>query len=643
MTIKSLITIAVLAFLFFDNQAQHDPDDGLIRLKYKNTEGTADLAVGLWANPLPMDYDSDGDIDLIVSCTDVPYNGTFFFENNGKDQEGYPLFEKAVRIGDGMRNVSISYVDGEPRVLGSAVEFHNFRRYGYTRPVGIYQAQEVLKHHKKIRFNDWKYVDYEGDGDQDLIVGVDDWVEYGWDNAFNDKGEWTNGDLKGHVYLLTNNEGSYSFSGKILAGDKPIDVYGNTTPNMADFDGDGDLDIICGEFVDRFTWFENTGTREMPKYAEGRFLTNDAGIIRMDLEMMRPVAIDWDADGNTDLVVGDEDGRVVWLKNTGKVSGNMPVFDSPRYIQQKRDNIKFGALVTPFAVDWDDDGDQDLICGNSAGYIGFVENTDGAAMPSLNPPVYLQADGEVIRILAGENGSIQGPCERKWGYTTLTVADWDGDGLKDIVYNSIWGKIEWFKNIGEKGKPRLTKAGGVKVNWGKQPVPKPAWNWWNPAREELATQWRTTPHAIDWNKDGLMDLIMLDHEGYLAYFERYQKRGKMWLKPGRRIFSSKDEEGQWQPLQLNAREAGKSGRRKLALTDWDNDGDLDLLVNSKNTELYENTGEANGQVLFEHKGDMHSRKLAGHTTSPTVVDWDADGKPNLLMGAEDGFLYWMKR
>ncbi len=47
--------------------------------------------------------------------------------------------------------------------------------------------------------------------------------------------------------------------------------------------------------------------------------------------------------------------------------------------------------------------------------------------------------------MAGPNGSIQGPCEAKWGYTTLTVADWDGDGLPDLVVNSIWGKVVWYQ------------------------------------------------------------------------------------------------------------------------------------------------------------------------------------------------------
>ena len=52
-------------------------------------------------------------------------------------------------------------------------------------------------------------------------------------------------------------------------GAKPVDTYGCPTPNFADFDNDGDLDLLCGEFLDQFTYFENTGTRTAPRYAAG--------------------------------------------------------------------------------------------------------------------------------------------------------------------------------------------------------------------------------------------------------------------------------------------------------------------------------------------------------------------------------------
>jgi aspartate/methionine/tyrosine aminotransferase len=52
------------------------------------------------------------------------------------------------------------------------------------------------------------------------------------------------------------------------------------------------------------------------------------------------------------------------------------------------------------------------------------------------------------------------------------------------------------------------------------PNPAPAWNWWKPKGNELISQWRTTPQMIDWNGDGLMDLVMSDPAGYLALYER---------------------------------------------------------------------------------------------------------------------------
>jgi len=108
----------------------------------------------------------------------------------------------------------------------------------------------------------------------------------------------------------------------------------------------------------------------------------------------------------------------------------------------------FGALATPVGFDWDGDGDTDIISGNTAGYVAFIENLSGPKVetPKWAAPKLLEAGGKTLRIMAGPNGSIQGPCEAKWGYTTQTVADWDGDGLPDLVLNSILGKVVWYRS-----------------------------------------------------------------------------------------------------------------------------------------------------------------------------------------------------
>lgn len=632
------------------------PAQELPKLQYNAPDLVVDLGVGLWAWPLPMDFDKDGDLDLVVACPDVPYRGIYFFENPGGSQE-MPVFKAGTKISPGARNLQLSQLGEEPVVMGPGTIYQDFRKQGLNQPREVPLSVDFKKMHGRTRAQQWKLIDYDDDGDQDVVIGLGVWEDYGWDNAYDEKGQWKNGPLHGYVYLALN-KGSdakpeYAPLEKLMAGTQPIDVYGMPSPNFADFDGDGDLDLICGEFLDGFTYFENIGSRTQAAYSRGQRLKYHNQAIRMDLQMITPVSIDWNGDGHVDLIVGDEDGRVALVKNTGKRLHGVPQFLPPVYFKQEARDVKFGALVTPFSFDWDADGDEDLICGNTAGYIGFIENLDGANSPRWAPPRYLTADDHIIRPMAGPTGSIQGPCEAKWGYSTLSVADWDLDGLPDIVLNSIWGKVVWYENVGSLQAPQLTSARPISVEWLEQPE-KPEWNWWDPKERELVTQWRTTPYVIDWNEDGLPDLIMLDHEGYLAFFERYRENGQLRLKPPKRIFKTRgpavyDSKNRPQEgatdgfLQLNHRIGGGSGRRKFCFVDWDQDGRVDLIVNSVNVNFFRNTGtDRNGHVILEDQGALTQHELAGHTTSPTVVDWDKNGIPDLLIGAEDGRFYYLE-
>jgi hypothetical protein len=627
----------LIVLVLFANCTSNTNDSDFSRIKYNNEELIVDLGVGLWAWPVPTDYDGDGDNDLLVSCPDKPYNGTYFFENiEGK--VNYPIFKPAVRISKAYKNIQPSYIDKQIRYLIPGKEILDLAE---EQMVDIYHKDNIHIEDRKIRANQWKYCDYDGNGELDLIVSVGDWTDYGWDNAFDKNGNWKRGPLHGYVYLIKNigstENPKYLKPNLIEAGNDPIDVYGMPSANFADFDKDGDLDILCGEFLDKLTYFENVGTRKNPKYASGSFLTYENESIKMDLEMIIPVAIDWDKDGDEDIIVGQEDGRVALIENTGVVVDNIPQFKLPKFFRQQAEDVKFGALVTPYSTDWDNDGDEDLICGNTAGYIGFIENLDGGNPPKWAEPVYLKADDEIIRIQAGPNGSIQGPCEAKWGYTTLSAGDWDSDGLQDIIINSIWGKILWFRNVGSKDNPKLTAAQPIEVEW-KGTNLKPPWFWWEPKGNNLTTQWRTTPLIYDWNKDGLNDLVMLDHEGYLAFFERRIENDDARLLPGKRIFYNENDEH----LRLNVKIAGGSGRKKITIVDWDLDGKPDLLVNSKNVNFYKNVSVDSGKVVLKDMGMVSEKILAGHSTSPTIVDWHDNGIPDLLLGAEDGYFYFLK-
>lgn len=715
---KSLLTLVALMI----SGVAH-AEDQLKPIKYNNPGLVVDLGVGLWAWPLPMDYDDDGDMDLIVSCPDVPFSGTYFFENGqvveslrgkGKKSATLPVFEPPVRIADKMSNVQVSYIAGRPIVSTSGKIFLDFPKNQYSKPINLGLPTKLDLPFKRTRANQWKLVDWENDGDLDVIVGLGVWDEYGWDDAWDDKGNWKNGPLHGYVYLVENlaiegekgREGEksstktvwkslpakeawpnylgprpkFSKPVQIEADGKPVDVYGMPSPNFADFDEDGDLDLICGEFMDGFTWFENKGSREKPNFHAGAMVRQtstrdeEPRELKMDLQMITPVAIDWDRDGDVDIICGDEDGRVAILERYSDFEKKLveegrkqelfkegyftPAFSQPIYFHQKSEDVKFGALVTPVGVDWDGDGDQDILCGNTAGYFGFIENLDAAENPKFASPVRIQellfrsgsaTLSSTLRYRAGPKGSIQGPCESKWGYSTISVSDWDHDGRMDIVGNGIWGKVKSHLQS-DKGS-LFTQY--INVHHNKQPL-KPDWAWWTPKDGQLATQWRTTPCTLDWNDDSLTDIVMLDHEGYLAFYERTKKDDGLILEAPQRIFKIEGKcefdsrhrnvgEKKDDLLRLNAGHAGASGRRKLHFVDWDGDGRKDLLVNSTNVNWLKNVRtDKEGFVWFKDMGPMDTLRLAGHTTSPTTVDWDQNGIPDLLVGAEDGRMYYKK-
>ncbi|MEZ6033726.1 MAG: VCBS repeat-containing protein [Planctomycetaceae bacterium] len=637
------------------------------QLEYNHPGLVVDLGVGLWAWPVPCDADGDGDYDLIVSCPDKPSNGVWLFENTSGDTavQKFPVFKPGRHLGATTRYVMPSYQEGKMRVISPGFEYTNFETAGISEASEIplnmdfYKPVGSRSKGNGIRHNQWRYVDFDGDGQLDISIAVEDWSEYGWDDAWNAQGEWTNGPLHGFVFIArntgTNEKPVYATPEKVQAGNGPLDVYGCPSPNFEDFDGDGDLDLICGEFLDGFTWFENTGSRSQPRYAPGQRMHLDNGTpLTMDLEMIVPVAIDWDRDGDFDLVVGDEDGRVALIENTGRMSDNQgPVFLPPRYFQQEAATLKCGALATPVGIDWDSDGDMDIVSGNTAGYLEYFENLSGGGVeyPRWAAPVRLTADGKIFRIEAGKNGSIQGPAEAKWGYTTLSVADWDQDGLLDILVNGIKGEVSWLRNTGTRSQPVLTAAAPIEVAW-TGGVPQPAWNWSPPDGRQLISEWRTTPMATDWDGDGLIDLVMLDHEGYLALFRRARREGQLVLLPGERVFlgtnlsvtSGKHVVVNAEPgrLQLNNGTAGGSGRRKLCLTDWDGDGRMDILANSISANFLRQTGSDGMTWSFKDEGVLIEQSIQGHSTSPTTVDFNGDGVPDLLCGAEDGRFYYLR-
>ncbi len=81
-----------------------------------------------------------------------------------------------------------------------------------------------------------------------------------------------------------------------------------------------------------------------------------------------------------------------------------PEFDPPVPIQANGVNINvgYGGNASPFVVDWDGDGNQDLLLGQfDGGRIRFYTNTGTHYNPTFGNFEYLQADGSAIMLSYG--------------------------------------------------------------------------------------------------------------------------------------------------------------------------------------------------------------------------------------------------
>ena len=105
-----------------------------------------------------------------------------------------------------------------------------------------------------------------------------------------------------------------------------------------------------------------------------------------------------------------------------------------------------GLSVAP--CDWDGDGDFDLLLGTRKGKMYLCINEGSATNPQF------ARCGDPI-LAGGEPLVVPG------GSAMPVVADWDGDGRRDLVSGSDDGPVYWFRNVGENGA--MVFATGEKI------------------------------------------------------------------------------------------------------------------------------------------------------------------------------------
>ncbi|MBX9791571.1 MAG: VCBS repeat-containing protein [Pirellulales bacterium] len=164
----------------------------------------------------------------------------------------------------------------------------------------------------------------------------------------------------------------------------------------------------------------------------------------IDCICTRPTAIDWDADGHLDLVVGNFTGTFYLFKGEGK--GRF--LPKGELIETDDGPLKIsGHHSDPFVVDWDNDGDLDVLSGSSEGGVQWAENVAGrGAAPKLKPFQSLIEKAETReygRVLA--EADLTGPVMS----TRIWVDDLNGDGKLDILVGDLVTLVAPAKGLSE--------------------------------------------------------------------------------------------------------------------------------------------------------------------------------------------------
>ncbi len=429
-----------------------------------------------------------------------------------------------------------------------------------------------------------------------------------WDN--DGKQDLLTGDNQGMVRISMNVgtvvQPSLADSTQVSVGYNPIDVGYDAHPIYFDWNADGRRDLLVGEGAGRIYYYENQGSDSSPDFAPGTFLNSNYSTLDIG-SAAKPFAVDWNNDGKDDLVCGEHGGKVKLFINNG-TNGN-PQLDAGSWIQVGYSDIDVGYRAKPWVRDWNGDGKKDLIVSSQSPDRLSVFYNDGTdADPSFSSETVLYGEASMIKLTNN----------------VFSLADMNGDGIFDLVQTGDRCAASYFPNIGSESAPEFEYCHYIP---GTEPT------------SFCCGQKAVT--VVDWDENGVQDLLLRADWQAANYVVYNTGTNESPTLTKHRMLTT-----------YTGVRVGVFGDRYASdyavpeVLDWNNDGKKDLLVprddyySQGDIYLYLNTAENYDPVFAEPvkltSGGYNDLGPEGVQNLETV-DWNDDGKKDLLVASNVGF------
>jgi len=190
-----------------------------------------------------------------------------------------------------------------------------------------------------------------------------------------------------------------------------------------------------------------------------------------------------------------------------------------------------------------------------------------------------------------------------------TAVDWNGDGMTDFLVGAHDGRVYLVENEGDATDLTFRKPVELKG---------------------VRTDVDAAPFAVDWNGDGHTDLVLGGGNGEVALYLGNAKR-KLKLAG---TFAAGGA-----PLSVG-------GASAPAAADWDGDGTLDLIVGNAEGRLWLFRGTEPGSLELGPAEPIRADGepvVLGAYAAPFPVDWNGDGRLDLLAGSGNGEIVLLER